>query len=349
MPTPNDTSYQSILINDIEQFESIKSDWEKVYNRDPDAMFYVSWTYLNAWFRITKDKWFVIAVKDQKTSEFIGFLPLKKFEKRKLGLRYYSLLTMGTSPMPVYTGFVCQPEKFDEFSARIVSHLIKKEGWDKLFMSNIIDPRIDRFLEAFDKKKYSIVKNKVIPSLKLTLPDSYEKYLTETIGRDTRALMRRKVKRVENNILTKLTKTTKETLQRDADILIKMWKKRWGDSDIANFNHEIVLRLFSDERSWVYILWYEDKPIAVQSFLEDKPKSTIYAHLISYDKEFSKMSPGAVVFIYGIQWAIRNGYKYIDFAQGLDPYKLALKPDQIDIYTVSIAPNNLKTRILRKI
>ncbi len=71
--------------------------------------------------------------------------------------------------------------------------------------------------------------------------------------------------------------------------------------------------------------------------------------MVSYDKEFSRISPGSVVFIYGIQWAIKSGYKYIDFAQGLDPYKLALKPDQLDIYTVRIIPNNLKTRILRKL
>ena len=81
-------------------------------------------------------------------------------------------------------------------------------------------------------------------------------------------------------------------------------------------------------------MWSEEKPIGALSFLEDKSKSTFYAHITAYDKDFSKISPGSVLFIYGIKTAIENGFKSFDLSVGLEPYKLAFKPKKIDIFTV---------------
>jgi len=99
------------IIDNINEFKNLKSQWDLIYNEDPNAHVFSTWGWLHGFFEITKDKWFVIGVKPTENEEFVAFLPLT-IHKNKLTLN--KILQIGGTPIADYTGFVCKPEFVSE-------------------------------------------------------------------------------------------------------------------------------------------------------------------------------------------------------------------------------------------
>jgi CelD/BcsL family acetyltransferase involved in cellulose biosynthesis len=340
-------AYKVEIINGLDAFRKLRENWEKVYAQDVHAMFYVSWDYLHAWFQTTTDPWFIYAVRHENEGHYIGFFPLQRRDSYKGGKRVYTLLTAATNPMPVYTGFVCLPDSLDIFASALAGHLKKSNDWDKLFLSNVIDPKMERLLENWGSKRFIIQKNEVIPALRLDLPANFEDYLNHNFTRSRRYNLRFILRKVKDDPDLKISSVTEESVENDVETLVDLWNQRWKKDDLALFEKEMLLRLYKSGHVWLNILWHKEKPVAVLSFFTDRVRSVVYAHITAYDRDYSSLSPGKVLFIYGIRHSIDEKYSHFDFAQGLDEYKQMLNADKYQIYSYKILPRNLRSLLLR--
>jgi hypothetical protein len=254
------------IIDQIEEFNALKERWVEIYTSDPDAAIYTSWSYLKAWFMTTTSKWFVIAVREKENGRYIGFLPLAHKNQKTAGLSY-RLITIGTSPLPVYSGFLCKPDCLYIFIDTVILFFKERKiKWDKLFITNVCDPKMRLLLSAFSSFS-DIEKTTAIPGLTLKLPDSYERYLNDYFSGHSRKHMRRIVRRIENAPEAALTNITAATAERDIDLLVDFWLKRWKKEELAAYERKMLRYLFTEQILKLYVFWYEEKPVSAFCFL----------------------------------------------------------------------------------
>ena len=99
-PTPH-TSMTVTTIRGLAQFDSLKVDWDAVYQTDTQTAVCMSWDWLRGWLEVTPHEWFVLALRPDGNSPYVAFLPLATAS---------GYLFMGGTPLADYTGFVCRPE-----------------------------------------------------------------------------------------------------------------------------------------------------------------------------------------------------------------------------------------------
>jgi hypothetical protein len=82
------TGLRSFRINDmqidvIDEFArlcEVKSDWDAVYRADPEAQFFLSWTWMSKWLTIVggQSRWVILAAKlHADTPTYVAFFPLR--------------------------------------------------------------------------------------------------------------------------------------------------------------------------------------------------------------------------------------------------------------------------------
>ncbi|AKG21138.1 hypothetical protein IJ00_07340 [Calothrix sp. 336/3] len=67
---------QCIAITEFEPVEKIKSNWNTVYNADPNCHIFSSWDWISGWLEAKDSSWIVLAVKLDDQESYIAFLPM---------------------------------------------------------------------------------------------------------------------------------------------------------------------------------------------------------------------------------------------------------------------------------
>ena len=97
------------VIDSFEAFVRLKPQWDAVYRADPQAQFFLSWTWMSKWLPMLEGPWFILAVKPPAgagTSDHVGFFPLRlRIKERKAG-GFYNEINMAGNFGADYTGFI---------------------------------------------------------------------------------------------------------------------------------------------------------------------------------------------------------------------------------------------------
>ena len=182
-------------IDNIHQFDQLKTGWETVYAADPHAHLFVSWMRLRGWFEITPYDWFVLAVRPDNESPYVAFLPLIMRAPQTYTFSPIRVLHMGGWPLAEYTGFICSPEYEKTALAALALYIQQQLGWDSFQLEYFLDPRLDFFLECFPQKGFNIQQLDHIPCLSIPLPATWEQYSRDFMGK--RKTLKRKMKQIE--------------------------------------------------------------------------------------------------------------------------------------------------------
>ncbi|AWC20895.1 hypothetical protein CO731_00336 [Aminobacter sp. MSH1] len=64
------------VIDRLEELERLRTDWEATYSADPEAHFFLTWTWISNWLRGLRHPWVVLAVRSG-SGGYVAFLPLR--------------------------------------------------------------------------------------------------------------------------------------------------------------------------------------------------------------------------------------------------------------------------------
>jgi CelD/BcsL family acetyltransferase involved in cellulose biosynthesis len=326
-------------IDTLEQFDRLKTDWERVYAADPQAHFFVSWLWLQGWFKIAPFKWFVLAARPDAASPYVAFLPLNI---RLLRLHKFNLireLRMGGKPLGGYTGFVCLPEYAQEAMSAFAAYLQKQFDWDCFQMEHVLDPRLDMFLEYFSPDRVNVQLISRIRSTCIPLPKTWEQYLQNCLGIKPRQNLKRHTRQIENNHNIQLVHAQEDRLPAQINAAQALNQLRWNSKPehILNWERSMLQHCFEHNCLWLTTLWDNSTPIAFRAALFDEKKNTVFDFFTGYDSGYAKMSPGTVILGYNIRSAIENGSQKYDFLMGDDEYKFAFGANrQMDAITIKL-------------
>ena len=302
-------------VDDLDQFDQLKESWSAAYAADPLATICVSWAWLRGWFAATPHKWFVLVARPDRSSSPVAFLPLALDGHR---------LLMGGNPLADYTGFVCSPQHEAEAVAGFAAYVKRQVRWEKLYLRNVLDKRIDRFVEHFAGSKFAVELKAQTSCPHVRLPDTWEQYLRECVGPTTSRDIKRSLKKIDDVERYRLTCAEVDTLDTHIETLLDHWHARWGCPDYYRDGfREIFRRSFEDHRLWLSILWDDTKPIGALAAFLDPMKKTMTACITSSDRTYAQLRPGKVVYAYAIRYAIEQGYQIFDFTRGNEDYKFS--------------------------
>jgi tetratricopeptide (TPR) repeat protein len=326
-------------INNLKDFQEIRTDWDAVYKADPLAQFFLSWAWLFGWFQIVSDPWFVLAARSDDDSAYVAFFPLIRTQARNKDGQIYYELCMGGNSMADYTGLICVPGYEETAISAFAAYVEHQLEWSIFNLENIIDqdPRmalfIDRFSgEDFERQRCRVsnkdgVDNYICPYL--SLPETWEQYLQDVLGLKMRRNVKRFIRTVENSDEFHITQTTADNLEQNIKILIDLWKARWqakkGDKcqQIISFIDRILRHCFEHNCLYFPVLWQGDIPVGAIACWMDYEKKSMLFYITGRDDRFNNPAPGIVLNTYGIKYAIEHGFKTYDFLRGNESYKFS--------------------------
>ena len=328
------------VIDSLEAFNRLQPEWDAVYHADPEAQFFLSWTWMSKWLPMLEGPWFILAVRPPAgASDCVGFFPLRlRIRERKAG-GFYNEINMAGNFSADYTGFICTPEFQDRVIAALAAHL-KRMNWTRINLENILmsDARRRLFLSHFSKGKFNTkehervnqrdnVNNRICPYA--ALPNNWDSYL-EGLSANTRQKIRRFLRQIEENDEFRITHADADSLDRDLSVLLKFWGVKWGPrkgsrlNTILTSNYKMLKSCADSDALFLPVLWRGETPLCALASLIDPDKKSLLFYIGGRDETFNNPPPGLILHAHSIRYAIAGGFKIYDFLRGNEPYKYSL-------------------------
>jgi tetratricopeptide (TPR) repeat protein len=352
------------VIDNFETFQAIKSNWDLVYEADPQAQFFLSWIWLREklkFYEECNESWFILAAKSSSdATDYVAFFPLGILvTEYKDGGGFYNKLFMAGGTDSEHIGFICRSEYEEEVSSAFAIYLQQQEEWSILEMDKIPEThkRLSLFLKSLSLESIQIEETRYINDLDtidngsvpyILLPDDWEQYLQNVISSNTRQKIRRLLRKIESSNEFHVTHVNEDNLEDHLKILLRFWKTSWEDRKGRERCRKIIAQLYSNlrhcfEHNCLYlpVLWQGDKPIGAIANLIDFKKKSILFFVGGRDETIRDLPPGIVLHAYGIQYAIQNGFKVYDFLMGNEAYKFSFGAKERRIKNIKVRRKRL--------
>jgi CelD/BcsL family acetyltransferase involved in cellulose biosynthesis len=328
-------------VDKLEDFQSLRMAWNAVYRSDPEAQFFLSWSWLAGALETYPGEWIVLVARGADGS-YLGFLPLSretvwsKSNRRLCNKIHFA----GRLFWADYGGIPCYPEHDEAVLLALALHL-KQMNWSHISLKNfrISERRLGIFMEPLVDDRLSVkaltslinrgeTDNLICPFV--DLPETFESYLAEKLSSNARQKTRRMLRRLESSSEFKITTTSAPTRSRDVQILEKLWYNLWKSrkgSDTQHFASKygmIVKRGLDNEMVHMPVLWHGDTPVGALASFIDRDKSRLLFFVGGRDRDFRNLPVGLVLHTHNVRWAIENGIRTYDLLRGNEPYKYSL-------------------------
>lgn len=341
------------VIDNLEAFTELRPQWEAAYQADPEAQFFLSWTWMSKWLPMLEGPWFILAVTPTASaSDYVGFFPLRlRLKERKAG-GFYNEINMAGNFSADYTGFVCAPEFQDRVIPALAAYL-KRLNWTRLNLENIrmSDERQRLLLSHFSKSKFNTkahervnqrdnINNRVCPYA--ALPNNWDSYL-DGLSANTRQKLRRLLRQIEGNDEFRITHADADSVERDLKVLLKFWSVKWGPrkgnrlNTILTSNFKMLKSCAESGALFLPVLWRGETPVCALASLIDPDKKSLLFYIGGRDETFNTPPPGLILHAHSIRYAIAGGFKIYDFLRGNEPYKYSLATVERRISCITVS------------
>jgi CelD/BcsL family acetyltransferase involved in cellulose biosynthesis len=340
---------QVVRINTLEEFDGLKSAWNAACEADSHATVFLSWDWLRGWFEATPYAWSVLAARPAPHSPCVAFFPVGKRRVRRCGIDLVRELRMGGSPCADYTGFICPAEYEREAIPAFAAHVQENMRWDRFHLQDVVDPRLELFLEHFPAERYEIQHADSLPCLYVPLPSDWDHFAQESLGRWARRDISRFFRRLEEGGEFRMAHAQDGDPQVQIEAMLGLWKLQWAKG--RNLEREcavyraIFRRCLARGCLWLAVLWHGERPSAGLAAFVDRRNGAFSAYIAAYDPQYAKLSPGKGMCGYGIRYAIENGFRVFDFLRGHAEYKLLFNPETRFNQSALVRRRNLRRAV----
>lgn len=313
------------VIDDIEQFDKLKTAWNQVYDTDKHAQVFLSWSWLRGWLEAKPEEWLILALQSEDDYSYVAFFPIVIHSWKWNGIDIYRVLHTAGDPLADHRGFVCLPEYEEEAIRSFAVHIQENLQWDRFQIKNLLDSHLSAFLKYFRRDKFNIEPIEENSYSYIPLPDTWEEYLKKFLGSKARKNIRHALRQVEKQSDIHLEEAQGDNFNTQLDALLNLMQMQRGfqPEHLLNMYRDIFQRCAESDSLWLSVLWDRTKPIAATGMFIDRQKKRAYGYMTGYNSEYSKLSPGRVMMAYSIKKAIENQFEVYDFLRGDEDYKFS--------------------------
>jgi CelD/BcsL family acetyltransferase involved in cellulose biosynthesis len=332
------------IITRPEKLAHLKANWDRVYDADPEANFFLSWDWIVGRLDTGWGQWIVLAARDDRRGpDYVAFFPLRLLTLMAQKGYFWNELVVAGSPTSDYTGLICEP-RFEAAAIPAFARELLKRHWAKLTLHGFRASRKREllFLRAFPERDIEAVEidgvdeadgldNLVCPFAKL--PGDWETYLAG-LSANTRQKARRLLKQVETSDAYRITHADASTIERDVEMFGRFWAAKWSarqndaDGEIRANLERIVMGCFESGTLIMPVLWRGEAPLGALALIVDKKSNGLLYYAAARDLSFDKLPVGLVLHAYSIRLAIERGFTTYEFLRGNEPFKYSFANDE---------------------
>ncbi|WP_378949160.1 GNAT family N-acetyltransferase [Mesorhizobium sp. ANAO-SY3R2] len=344
------------VITEIDELEKLHADWDRLYEVDPEAQLFVSWNWLVPYMRHYKGTWFVLAARPgTPDAPYVAILPLRmRTRMNKTGL-FFNEINMAGNNAADYTGAICAPEHAEKALQAFGRH-VAQMGWSRLNLENLrmSRERIFAFIGQFSRDIFALSEFSRVNSadnvdncrcFAATLPESFDTYLDDVLGTNTRQRLRRFLRKVASGEL-RIARADASTYERDIETLLEMWRIKWGARKgdrleaIMSTNRRVLRDSFKAGTLFLPTLWQGERPLGALAVFVDPVKKSLLFFMAGRDEEARSIPVGLILHGHCIKLAIENGFATYDFLRGDEPYKFAFGVTESRVNCAAIYTKN---------
>ena len=342
------------IITTRDELNRLRQNWDDLYQKDPEAQFFLSWTFLSSYMRRYEDAWSVLAARPgKKGSPYVALLPIRLRTRlnKKTGV-CHNEINMAGNYAADYAGIVCAPGHAERAIPALAKHLMKmnwarlhlenlrmSEKRRRLLLENLVDSRVTA--QRMPRlNKTDNVDNCICPAVEL--PGDWDSYLERKTSANTRQKIRRFLRKLDGSDEFRITHADAETIDRDIGIILEMWRIKWAPRKgnllpgLIRSNRILFKDAFESGTLFLPILWQGDKPLGGLAFLVDPVKKAMLFHLAGRDETANDVPSGLVLHGYCIRHAIAQGFRTYDFLRGNEPYKYSYGVEDTTIHCILV-------------
>ena len=221
------------------------------------------------------------------------------------------------------------------------------DDWDLLDFTSIeaTDSVLAQFFDSMEKQDCQVRCSEGLQRWSITLPESWEKYLTELSKSHRKQIRRLKRKVMETDRFVRHQAVSSGQLESAWEQLVDLHQRRrnslgepgcFASARFTNFHHHVMKQLRLEGKlqlSWIEL---DGEPVAAEYVLTDKFSS--YAYQSGLSPEHIAENPGQLSLIGAIEEAIDSGHQQFDLLRGDEPYKAHWRAQPHATVDVQIVP-----------
>ncbi len=325
------SSMELTVITNETDWMALRPEWDRlVANSFRSYPFLEYWYLFNWWETLGGGEWPKEAsrlkiITARENSELVGIAPL--FYSYKPGFEP-ALRFIGQIEVTDYLDFICFPEKLETFLSHLLDFIDGNPEFNstQLELANFQDdsPTIALMEGLCQLKQRTCEINVLQPSPSIFLPSSWDEYL-QSLHKKQRHEVRRKERNIERDYHSELVffENSNDITDEMSRFIDLMRNEEQKASFLNPVTEQFLLGLGMAAQNAGCLnlasLRLDGKQAAAyMNFIDD---NKLWVYNTGWEPEFSKASPGWVLLVKLIQWAIEHGLDEVDLMRGGEEYK----------------------------
>ncbi len=319
------------LITSKKEWETLRPEWDPLVAKSFRVYPFLEFWYLfNWWQTLGGGEWpeensRLQIVTARENGDLIGIAPL--FTSYKAGSEP-AIRFIGQIEVTDHLDFICLPDKLESFLSQLLDFINENPEFNtkRLELANILkDSPTNSMMESLCREKQGSFELTVLqPSPGIPLPSSWDGYL-QSLSKKQRHEVRRKERNAERDHQVELVFSQDSTdIDGEMGRFIELMRNEEQKAKfLTPLTEQFLLELgrAAQEAGCLNLanLMLDGKQAAVYlNFIFD---NKLWVYNTGWNPEFSQASPGWVLLVKLIQWAIANGLNEVDMMRGDEEYK----------------------------
>jgi len=318
------------VIDSMEGFRDLESDWNRIYNENQDATIFLSWDWMITWWEVycnsINTSLFILCVYEN--DELLGIAPfhlLNSFPKSLIQGKTLTFIGSGESSkdkiVSQYSDFLVKTNKKSDVIKAISEFLISnKAQWDFADFEFLLSDSLVSKCFVKDQTEIHVNSHQYGNRFFISGIESFDDFL-DKMGNRWSKMYRKKERKLLNQGKVEVDCPKDiESVQTAFDELARMHEARWKGRTEFNifksalfneFHTKILEKLVPKDKAFIKTLTLDEEPLSSYFCFKDKSQIHYYQSGF-YSENANKFSPLFLLVCKEIGMAIK-GNNLFDF------------------------------------
>lgn len=330
------------VLIDERAFEELREAWNGLVRRSVTDTIFLTYEWQTAWWEhLGEGDLFVIAVRNDDGT-LIGIAPLFRGVD-DAGRRIIEFV--GCFDVSDYLDVIADRDFVDVVCRAVMDALAGGEiEWDVLSLCNIPEASPTRTLlaELAEERGYDVTLEVEDVCPIVTLPATWDDYLSMLSGKDRRELRRKMRKAGRTARVDWRLMRSPDELDEHLDVFFDLHQKSHPDkAEFMDAQMQAFFRAMGrllSEREWLELalLWFDGIPVAATLSFDFNNEILLYNSGYEAEGYYASLSPGWVLTAFHLQSAIERGKTCFDFLRGDEDYKYRFGGKDTTVYRLTV-------------